>query len=241
MDVTFLGVGEAFDPDEANASVLVQAGGFTLLIDCGHSVVSSLWRGCPEPDEINAVYLTHLHGDHVLGLLPVLDRWAYDGRRRDFSIFTTERGIGQLRNLFTAAFVRWDRRSPFPIHFEVAQQTKAIGPFATAYAPTTHAVTNHAIRLDHNGRRFCYSGDGRPTSESVALYEGSHVLMHECYLPEAAPGQLYHCDLPTVRTIPGVARVGVYHIQAGQRPATRTAIANESNLFVPEAGDTISV
>jgi len=241
MDVTFLGVGEAFDPHEANASVLVRAGDFTLLIDCGHSVVSPLWRRCPEPDEINAVYLTHHHGDHVLGLLPVLDRWASDGRRQPFSIFTTERGIGQLRTLFTAGFIRLDERSPFPIYFEVAQRTKAIGPFATAFAPTTHAVPNHAIRLDHGGRRFCYSGDGRPTPEAVALYEGSHLLMHECYLPEAAPERLYHCDLPTVRTIPSVARLGLYHIQAGQRPAMRAAIADEPNLFVPEAGEMITV
>jgi ribonuclease BN (tRNA processing enzyme) len=97
MEVTFLGVGEAFDPDEANASVLVQAGGFTLLIDCGHSAVSSLWRRCPEPDEIDAVYLTHHHGDHVLGRLPVLDRCASGGRRHPFDLHhrTGDRPVGQ--------------------------------------------------------------------------------------------------------------------------------------------------
>jgi ribonuclease BN (tRNA processing enzyme) len=241
MDVTFLGVGEAFDPDEVNASVLVKAERFTLLIDCGHSVVSPLWRQSPDPNGIDAVYLTHHHGDHVLGLVPVLDRWASDGRSRAFSIFTTEQGISQLRDLFTAGFIRWDERSPFAIHFQVAQRTKAIGPFATAFAPTIHAVPNHAIRLDQGGRRFCYSGDGRPTPESRALFVGSDLLMHECYASEASPEQLYHCDLPTVRSLEGVTRTGLYHIRAGQRAKMRAAIAGEPNLFVPEAGMTIAV
>ncbi len=241
MDVTFLGVGEAFDPDEANASVLVEASGFSLLIDCGPSTVPALWRLCPEPDALDAIYLTHHHIDHVAGLLPVFDRWGALGRGRPISIFTTEEGIGQLRALFTAAFITWDAQSPFPVRFEVAQQTHAIGPFATTYAPTLHAVPTHAIRIEHAGQSLCYSGDGRPTPESMALYAGTDVLLHECYLPDAAPQQRYHCDLPTLRTIADVGRIGLYHIQAGQRPAMRQAIADEPRLFVPDAGTTLRV
>ena len=57
MQVTVLGVGEAFDPTYPNTSVLVEAAGFALLVDCGHSVPPSLWRLAPEPDRV---------GDHSL-------------------------------------------------------------------------------------------------------------------------------------------------------------------------------
>ena len=112
-----------------------------------------------------------------------------------------------MSDLFTAGFVRWDERSPFTIHFEVTQRTKAIGPFATAFAPTTHAVPNHAIRLDQGGRKFCYKRRRQANyPKSRALFVGSDLLMHECYVSEASPEQLYHCDLPTVRSLEGVAR-----------------------------------
>jgi ribonuclease BN (tRNA processing enzyme) len=235
VHVTPLGVGEAFDPAEPNASVLVEAAGYMLLIDCGHSAVAPLWRTCPAPNDVDAVYLTHQHADHVLGLIPVLDRWAYDGRSKALAIITSQKGIIQLQALLTAGFIAWDDRSPFPIHFRTAQETTHIGPFAASFAPTIHDVPNVAIRLDHAGRSFAYSGDGRPTAQSAALYDGVDLLLHECFVPQRADDLPFHCDLPTVLTLTGAARIGLYHIKASQRPAMREAVTAHHRVFVPEA------
>ena len=241
MDVTLLGVGEAFDADEPNSSVLVQADGYTLLIDCGHSVVAPLWRICPGAETVDAVYLTHHHADHVLGLIPVLDRWACDGRRKMLRIITSETGIGQIQALLDAGFIPWDDRSPFPIGFEAAHAGMEFGPLAAHFAPTTHALPNSAIRLDYAGRSFAYSGDGRPTPQSAALYDGADLLLHECFMPEKADHLPFHCDLPTVLRLGGVARIGLYHIKAGQRDAMRGAIRDYRHLFVPETGSRLTV
>ena len=88
ITVTLNGVGEVFDPDEPHSSTLVEAYGFTLLVDCGHSV-RVLWRRHMHPDQIDAIYLIHHHADGVLGLVPRLDRFGFDGRRRRLAIHTT--------------------------------------------------------------------------------------------------------------------------------------------------------
>lgn len=241
ITITLLGVGEAFDADEPNSAALVEAGGFTLLVDCGHSAVAPVWRACPDPETLDAVYVTHHHPDHVFGLVPVLERWGYEGRRKPLAILTTAWGIGHLRRLFEAGLMAPEDKRPFPIVFQVAAETPHLGPFRLAIAPTQHAAPNHALRLERDGRSFAYSGDGRPTPESLELYAGASLLLHECYIPDQADGMSYHCDLPTVRRIQGPERIGVYHVQAGQRPAMRAAIAGDARLFMPEAGTRLTL
>src|SRR5262249_32013926 len=56
------------------ASYLVRAGGLTLLIDCGPAVLQQLDAAGVSPEEITHLFVTHRHGDHVLGY-PVLLLW----------------------------------------------------------------------------------------------------------------------------------------------------------------------
>lgn len=241
IGVTLIGVGEAFDPFEPNSSALVEAHGFTLLIDCGHSVATALWRRGLEPDAIDAIYLTHHHADHVLGLVPLLDRFGFAGRRRKLDIHTTRWGISHLRKLFEVGFVRLDDKSPFPLEFHVAGAGQDIGPFAVGLAPTVHAVATHAILLGADGRHFAYSGDGRPTPEALALYRQADVLMHECYASAPERNTPYHADLPMVAAIAGPQRIGLYHVGTSMHEEVRRKIAGDSRLFMAETGMTFTV
>ncbi len=148
---------------------------------------------------------------------------------------------GQLQALLTAASIPLGELSPFPIQFVVPQDTGKIGPFAASYAATTHAIPNTAIRLDHAGRSFAYSGDGRPTPESAALYRGVHLLLHECFLPQRADDVPFHCDLPAILALTELERIGLYHIKAIQRDAMRNAATSHPHLFVPETGARLTV
>lgn len=234
--VTLNGVGEAFDPDEPNSSALVEAHGFTLLIDCGHSAVRALWQRRMDPDQIDAIYLTHHHADHVLGLVPLLDRFAFDGRRRPLAIHTTQWGIGHLRRLFEIGFVRMDEKSPFPLEFRVAATGQNIGPFAVELAPTIHAVATRAIKLGADGSHIAWSGDGRPTDEARAMYRRADLLMHECYAVSPERNTPYHADLPMVAAIEGPKRIGLYHVGVAMREEMRRKVAGDARLFFAETG-----
>jgi ribonuclease BN (tRNA processing enzyme) len=237
MRITPLGVGDAFDPQQPNSSSLVEQDGFSLLIDCGHSVVPLLWRARPDPETLDAVFLTHHHADHVIGLPSVLDRWSYEGRRKALLVVTSEWGEAQLQQICRLL----DIKPAFPVHYVRPADQSRLGPFALRTAPTQHAIPNQALRLEACGRRFAYSGDGRPTPQSLALYAGADLLLHECWEPDPAPDISFHSDLPTVRTIEGPARIGLYHIRAGRRPAMRAAVAGDNRLFVAEPGQVLDL
>ena len=237
MRVIPLGVGDAFDPDEPNSSTVVELDGFTLLIDCGHSAAAPLWRARPDPEAIDAVYLTHHHADHVLGLPSVMDRWSWQGRRKQLLILTTEAGETQLRQL--CALLGIEPR--FPLYYPRPAATPCLGPFSLRTAPTEHLVPNHAVQLTARGRCFAYSGDGRPTEAARALYAPADLLLHECWEPSPRPDVDFHSDLDTVRSIEGPARIGLYHIRAGRRSAMAAAIDGDHRLFVPRAGTALDV
>ena len=67
--VTLLGTGSpAPAMNRFGPGVLIQAGGKNLLIDCGRGTTQRLWQAGLKLGQVDAVLLTHLHSDHVVGL-----------------------------------------------------------------------------------------------------------------------------------------------------------------------------
>jgi ribonuclease Z len=96
LSVTFLGTGGSVpSARRSTASVLVARGGERLLFDCGEGTQRQMQRslGLVQVDE---VYLTHFHADHVLGLPGLLKTYDLTDRRVPLSIY----GPPGLRELF---------------------------------------------------------------------------------------------------------------------------------------------
>src|SRR5262245_54824193 len=83
VGVTFLGTGDAFSAAGSfQASYLVRGGGTTVLLDCGASTLTSLKRHGLDATAIDAVLLSHLHGDHFAGLPYLFLQYRFDTPRR---------------------------------------------------------------------------------------------------------------------------------------------------------------
>ncbi len=96
LSVTFLGTGGSVpSARRSTASVLVARGGERLMFDCGEGTQRQLQRslGLVQLDEI---YLTHFHADHVLGLPGLLKTYDLTDRELPLTVY----GPPGLRDLF---------------------------------------------------------------------------------------------------------------------------------------------
>jgi ribonuclease Z len=97
MDLTaiFLGTGGSVpSPRRSTASVMLARGGRRLMFDCGEGTQRQLQRsvGLAQVDEI---YLTHFHADHILGLPGLLKTYDLTAREEPLTIYGP-RGLHDL-------------------------------------------------------------------------------------------------------------------------------------------------
>ena len=88
VDVRFLGTGDAFGSGgRLHSAALVRSAGGSLLVDCGPSTLAALRRAALDPNAVDAIVLTHLHGDHFGGVpFLLMDAHYATGRTRPLLI-----------------------------------------------------------------------------------------------------------------------------------------------------------
>jgi ribonuclease Z len=97
LEVTFLGIGASVpSARRSTAAVLIARGGERLLFDCGEGTQRQMQRslGLVQVDEI---YLTHFHADHMLGLPGLLKTYDLTDREVPLRVY----GPPGLKELFT--------------------------------------------------------------------------------------------------------------------------------------------
>ncbi|MNN48309.1 ribonuclease Z [compost metagenome] len=82
LRLQMLGTGGAFAKKYYNNNGLLYANDFTLLIDCGITAPISLHQLGVSLTEIDAILITHIHGDHVGGLEEFAFRMKYEFGRK---------------------------------------------------------------------------------------------------------------------------------------------------------------
>jgi len=150
LDVLFVGTaGSAPSARRGLPATLLRRGGDRLLFDCGEGTQRQLVRstGLVELEEI---FLTHFHADHVLGLPGMLKTFALRQRERELTVY----GPAGLLSLFKA-LQPIVGRVPFPVELvelEPNDELERDGYRIAAYA------------TDHGGRSLGYAvvEDPRP-------------------------------------------------------------------------------
>lgn len=241
MEIRILGCGEAFDERLPNTSLLVNWGE-TLLADCGFSVPPEVWRAAPDPDLIDAVYISHGHADHYFGLPALLTRMWEDGRTKPLVVVSQAEVLERIPQQVELAYPGIAARFGYAVEYRETSPggPVRIGAATLHFAATRHAAPNCAVRIEAGGRSVCYSGDGMFTDESRALYRGADWLFHEAYSfdPSAVHGDIE--AVIAMASAEGVKKLGLVHVRRTvRREADRlTAAVRRAGgaVVLPEPG-----
>ncbi|MFC7209302.1 ribonuclease Z [Natronoarchaeum sp. GCM10025321] len=102
MDVTFLGTSGAVPTTQRNPSaILLRREGERFLFDVGEGTQRQMMRFSTGFD-VSMIFLTHLHGDHVLGLPGLLQTLDFNERTTPLDIYTPAGTSGDVENLLDA-------------------------------------------------------------------------------------------------------------------------------------------
>lgn len=252
MFVTLLGTGcPVVSTERYGPAQLVGHGATRVLIDCGSGVTQRLLAaGCPGR-ALDAVFLTHLHSDHIVDLFQLVISSWHQGRDRPQQVFGppgTRAYVDGLMALWQpelAQRIAHERRpSTAALEIEVTEiaggERHVVGELAVEVVEVDHKPVRHAFGFvfeaadDGNGRRIALSGDTRRSPALIAAARGAEILVHEVFV---------HREMPVtagVRSAETVANVAAYHTLSGEVGK----IASEAGVgclvlthFVPPSAD----
>ncbi len=204
VDVCFLGTGDAFGSGgRLPTSSLVRSGAGGLLVDCGASALASLRRQGDGPDGVDAIAITHLHGDHFAGVPFFLMDAHYATRRAKPLVIAGPAGVaaavwrlaealfpgaGALPFRFPLTYLEWTERRALTVG------PAEVTPFAVRHAP---ALECFGLRVSIGGRVVAFSGDTEWTDALVPLAEEADLFVCECFGDDKAPP--HHLDFRTLQ------------------------------------------
>lgn len=250
MKAVFLGVGEACDELLPNTSIWVQAetGGMprSILLDCGFTVPSLYWRRRVDQEELDALWISHFHGDHFFGAPALILRFWEMRRRKPLTVIGPEGVEEVLVQAMNLAYPGFLSKLNYPLRFIQAEPGQALHElgFTWDFALSSHGQPNLALRIDDGEHTLFYSGDGRYTKETTALARHCDLAIHEAFrLDQEVAGHGTISGCVTFARDANVTSLALVHVQREERRERWEEIMrfleniDDLHVLLPEPGD----
>ena len=234
--VHFLGSGSAFsDGGRANAAIHVTAPGVSLLLDCGGSALPAIKKHV-DPKTIDAIAVTHLHGDHFGGITYFTLEQHFTGRTKPLVVGGPPSLERRLRAAEQALYP--DFFGHVPLAFAV--RTVVLGDAPTDLGgarvralPVRHVALAepHGLRVEVADTTIAYSGDARWSEHLVPVAQGADLFICEATFYEGEdPSHISYAQLMQHRAELGAKRIVLTHLGA-------TTLAHRGDLELEHAAD----
>jgi ribonuclease BN (tRNA processing enzyme) len=176
MKLTIIGFWGGYPKKNAASSgYLIEHEGYRMLVDCGSGVLAKL-QNVLQPEELDAVIISHYHPDHIadLGVLqyaryiqgflgkaiPPLPVYGHAFDKQEFLKLTYKeitKGIAYDPN-----------------------KVLTVGPFQVSFLKTNHPVPCYAMRIEAGGKVVIYTADSSFKEEFIEFCQGADILLCDC-------------------------------------------------------------
>jgi ribonuclease BN (tRNA processing enzyme) len=220
--------------DNPCSGYLVSSGATRLWMDAGSGTLAQLQRHT-RLDELDAIWISHLHADHSADLLT-----AYYG-----ALFADVRlaapiplygppGIAdRLAHFLTNTSVRSPIESAFAIQELHDGHEVRVGPLTVTSRAVAHGMPAFAVRVEAAGNSLVYSGDTAPCASLTSLADRCGALLCEAESADApAEGEPVHHTPEDTGDTANSARAGrliITHV--GRFLTPEQAVARASTRF----------
>jgi ribonuclease BN (tRNA processing enzyme) len=230
VTVRFVGSGDSFGSGgRFQTCIVVDAPGTRFAIDFGASSLIALARQGIPPNSLDAILLTHLHGDHCGGVpFLLIDAMLAAKRDRPLTVAGPPGTHAHMATLREALFPGSAIMVP---KFDLEYRELTVGApnrvldLVVTPRPARHTAETHptALRVEVGGRVVAYTGDTEWTDDVARIAEGADLLIAECYF--------YAKPIKWHLTYPEIAR----HVRAAG--ARRVILTHMSSEMLAHRGD----
>ncbi|MCR5325909.1 MAG: ribonuclease Z [Bacteroidales bacterium] len=199
LNVTTMGTASAMPISDRNPSAqMLTANGRLFLIDCGEGTQQQMRRCHFSFVRVEAIFISHIHGDHLFGLFGLLNSMAMYGRTADLHIYGPQ-ALGGILNFYRSFFGSDDVyqivfhalgcKAPEVVHVSKNIEVRAF--------PLNHKIECYGFRFDeivtprhaeanpdYSPKSYAYCSDTAPFPELAEWVKGVSCLYHEATYPE---------------------------------------------------------
>lgn len=179
MKVVFLGVGGwVSKPVLGHTSVLViSSTGRGLLLDAGEGVVRALYLYGFKMRDLESVVVTHVHGDHVLGLPTLLMLAKHYEKISSLRVHVPQESVDDLDALLKIVGVNYEGVATL-VGVLPGSRINA-GDFNLYFEKAVHPVPALSVKVEVESKCVVYSGDTAYNPALVKFAENCDLLIHE--------------------------------------------------------------
>ena len=202
LKLKIMGTASAMPISDRNPSAqMLSVNGRLFLIDCGEGTQQQMRRCHLSFLKVEAIFISHIHGDHLFGLFGLLNSMAMYGRTGVLDIYGPQ-ALGGILNFyrnwfgnddgFEIAFHPLTGKAPEVVHtskhitvtaFPLKHKIDCYGYRFDEIVTPRHALENPAYR----GKSYAYCSDTMPFEGLADWVRGVDLLYHEAtYMDDMA-------------------------------------------------------
>lgn len=159
----------------ACSGYLLESEDTKILIDCGNGVLSRLFSYCEDLNELDAIFVSHLHPDHISDLMVLR-----------YAIFL-KRMTGKLKKsipIYLPAtpvdeYERIQYKDSFVLNIINEKSVVNIKGINIRFKQTRHPIECYAMSFEKNDKKFVFSGDTSYFDELIEFVKESDLFLCE--------------------------------------------------------------
>ena len=196
MYLTLLGTGcPKVDFKRFGPANLVSTKKTKILVDCGSGVTQRLDQIKLSTAEIDALFLTHLHSDHVIDLYQLIISSWHSYRLKPWKIYGPKGTKIFVKNIMRAwkqdrlQRIKYEARSSVAAFKIIVKEFTSLGSIKVndiniKYFEVDHKPVKYAYGFNffHKNKKLTISGDTKPCENVMKYGKLSDVLLHEVFI-----------------------------------------------------------
>ena len=198
MQLTLLGTGcPKIDHKRFGPANLVSTNKSLILVDCGSGVTQRLDKIKVSSAKIDALFLTHLHSDHVIDLYQLIISSWHSYRTKPWKVFGPKGTKKFVKKIFDAwkyervQRIKYEQRSSiesfnikiteFKDYGKIKINDLLVEYFTVDHKPVKYA---YGFNFYHQKKKITFSGDTKPCDNLMKYGQLTDVLIHEVFIED---------------------------------------------------------